>query len=231
MAKSINKFIGVVPARGGSKRLPNKNLKLIDNTSLTELSIIESIKSNSLSELILSSDSEKILNIGRKYKVILHKRDECLASDKSTTLSLLKNLINNYKLDVDNSAFVLLQPTSPLRLFNDIDKSIQLFQEKKADSIVSVTKIPNFLSYKKIMKVDMNNKITKFSFDENLQKDLFVRNGPAVLVTKLTNILNGTLYGQESYSYEMPFHRSTDIDEEDDFLIAKVLYQKYIKEI
>ncbi len=231
MAKSINKFIGVVPARGGSKRLPNKNLKLIDNTSLTELSIIESIKSNSLSELILSSDSEKILNIGRKYKVILHKRDECLASDKSTTLSLLKNLINNYKLDVDNSAFVLLQPTSPLRLFNDIDKSIQLFQEKNADSIVSVTKIPNFLSYKKIMKVDVNNKITKFSFDENLQKDLFVRNGPAVLVTKLTNILNGTLYGRESYSYEMPFHRSTDIDEEDDFLIAKVLYQKYIKEI
>ena len=231
MAKSINKFIGVVPARGGSKRLPNKNLKLIDNTSLTELSIIESIKSNSLSELILSSDSEKILNIGKKYKVILHKRDECLASDKSTTLSLLKNLINNYKLDVDNSAFVLLQPTSPLRLFNDIDKSIQLFQEKNADSIVSVTKIPNFLSYKKIMKVDVNNKITKFSFDENLQKDLFVRNGPAVLVTKLTNILNGTLYGRESYSYEMPFHRSTDIDEEDDFLIAKVLYQKYIKEI
>ena len=231
MAKSINKFIGVVPARGGSKRLPNKNLQLINNTPLTELSIIESIKSNSLSELILSSDSDEILNLGKKYKVILHKRDKFLARDKSTTLSLLKNLINKYKLDLDNSAFVLLQPTSPLRLFNDIDKSIQLFQEKKADSIVSVTKIPDFLSYKKIMQVDENNKILKFSFDENLQKDLFVRNGPAVLVTKLTNILNGTLYGKESFAYEMPFHRSTDIDEEDDFLIAKVLYQKYIKEI
>tara|TARA_A100001035_G_scaffold8690_1_gene6223 strand:+ start:647 stop:1342 length:696 start_codon:yes stop_codon:yes gene_type:complete len=231
MVKKINKFIGVIPARGGSKRLPNKNLKLINDISLTELSIIESIKSNSLSELILSSDLDKILDLGKKYKIILDKRDQSLARDESTTLSLLKNLINKYSLDEYNSAFVLLQPTSPLRLFSDIDKSIQLFHQKNADSIVSVTKIPDFLSYKKIMKVDENNKILKISFDQNIQKDTFLRNGPAVLVTKLKNILNGSLYGEESYSYEMPFHRSIDIDEEDDFLIAKVLYQKYIKEI
>jgi len=231
MLKKISKFIGVVPARGGSKRLPNKNLKLINDISLTELSIIESIKSKYLTELILSSDSDEILDLGKQYKIILDKRDQSLARDESTTLSLLKNLINKYNFDENNSAFVLLQPTSPLRLFSDIDKSIQLFHQKNADSIVSVTKIPDFLSYKKLMKVDENNKILKFSFDQNIQKDTFLRNGPAVLVTKLKNILIGSLYGEESYSYEMPFHRSTDIDEEDDFLIAKVLYEKYIKEI
>ena len=231
MAKSINKFIGVIPARGGSKRIPNKNLKLLNNIPLTELSIIESRKSKLLSDLILSSDSDEILNLGKKYKIILDKRNKSLACDQSTTLSLLENLINKYDLDIYRSAFVLLQPTSPLRLFSDIDKSIQLFHQKNADSIVSVTKIPDFLSYKKLMKVDENNKILKFSFDQNIQKDPFLRNGPAVLVTKLKNILIGSLYGEESYSYEMPFHRSTDIDEEDDFLIAKVLYEKYIKEI
>lgn len=229
MVKSINKFIGVVPARGGSKRLPNKNLKLINNIPLTELSIIESIKSRLLSDLILSSNSDKILNLGKKYEIILDKRDQSLASDESTTLSLLENLIKKYNLDVDSSAFVLLQPTSPLRLFSDIEKSIQLFKEKNADSVVSVTKIPGFLSCKKIMIVNENNKITKFSLDENMHKDALIRNGPAVLVTKLKNILNGSLYGKESYTYEMPFYRSIDIDEEDDLLIAKVLYQKYIK--
>ena len=66
MVKSINKFIGVVPARGGSKRLPNKNLKLINNIPLTELSIIESIKSRLLSDLILSSNSDEILNLGKE---------------------------------------------------------------------------------------------------------------------------------------------------------------------
>ena len=62
--------------------------------SLTELSIIESIKSNSLSELILSSDSDEILDLGKKYKIILDKRDQSLARDESTKIYLLKNIIN-----------------------------------------------------------------------------------------------------------------------------------------
>lgn len=228
MIKSINKFIGVIPARGGSKRLPNKNLKLINNIPLTELSIIESLKSNSISQLILSSDSDEILNLGKKYEIILDKRDKSLSNDKSTSISLLESLINKYNLDIENSAFVLLQPTSPLRLFSDIENSITLFKTRNADSVVSATKIPDFLSYKKMMKVDKRFKVSRVSFDEEFLSKNFIRNGPAVLVSKLTNILNNSLYGKNSFAYEMPYYRSIDIDVEDDLLIARVFYDKYI---
>ena len=83
MAKSINKFIGIVPAREDQKDYQIKILNL-SMISLTELSIIESIKSNSLSKLILSSDSDEILDLGKKYKIILDKRDQSLARDEST---------------------------------------------------------------------------------------------------------------------------------------------------
>ena len=221
-------FIGVVPARGGSKRLQNKNLRIIKNDSMTEIAIKEGLKSKFVKKLILSSDSDNILGLGKKFPIILDKREPFLSDDKSTTLSLLKNLVYKYSINPDKTSFVLLQPTSPLRTFKDINKAIEIFNLNNADSVVTATQIPDFLSNKKMMELDAENKIKKFGFKPLIGKKILIRNGPAVLVTKVKNILDNTLYGKNSYVSEMPYQRSIDIDEEDDFLIAKIMYDKYL---
>ena len=221
-------FIGVVPARGGSKRLKNKNLRIIGNNSITEIAIKEGLKSKYLKKLILSSDSDMILDLGKKFPIIIDKREPFLSDDKSTTLSLLKNLVYKYSINPDKTSFVLLQPTSPLRTFKDINKAIEIFNLNNADSVVTATKIPDFLSNKKMMELDEKNKVKKFGFNPIIGKKIFIRNGPAVLVTKVKNILEDNLYGKNSFISEMPYQRSVDIDEEDDFLIAKIMYDKYL---
>lgn len=227
MDKLGDTFIGVIPARGGSKRLPNKNLKTIKNNSITEIAIKEGLKSKYIKKIILSSDSEEILKLGMNFDIVIDKRESSLSNDKSTTLSLLKNLVFKYLLDVEKTSFVLLQPTSPLRTYQDIDKAIEIFKLNNADSVVTASKIPDFLSHKKMMVLDEKNKITSFGFNPILKKKIYFRNGPAVLVTKLKNILDDNLYGKKSYVSEMPYYRSVDIDEEYDYLLAKLMYEKY----
>lgn len=229
MGNNKFKFIGVIPARGGSKRLPDKNLKLINGKSLTQIAIEEGLKSQFISKIILSSDSNKILNIGEKYNVDLDYRDESLSQDTSTTLELLQSLIHKNSFDKDEIVLVLLQPTSPLRVYEDIDKAINLFISNDADSVVTATKIPSFLSTKKMMEIDEHNKIIDFGFEPLDKSRIMIRNGPAVLVTKVKNVINNFLYGKRSYVIEMPFQRSIDIDEEEDYLVAKLIYERFIK--
>ena len=225
-----NSFIGVIPARGGSKRLPNKNLKIINQYSITELAIQEGLKSRFIKNIILSSDSSEILDLGRNYDISIDKRDACLSTDKSTTLSLLESLIKKYNIDPKETSFVLLQPTSPLRFAEDIDKAINIYNLNNADSVVTAFKVPNFLSYKKMMEVSDENKILNFELKAIKDKKIFVRNGPAVLVTKVENVIAGSLYGFKTFISEMPFSRSVDIDEKEDYIYAKIMYENFLIE-
>ncbi len=229
MNKRKYTFIGVIPARGGSKRLPNKNLKMIDNKSLTQIAIEEGLKSQFISRIILSSDSKKILDIGEKFNIDLDQRTADLSKDTSTTLELLQSLVVKYGFENDEIVLVLIQPTSPLRQYEDIDKAINLFISNNADSVVTATKIPSHLSKDKMMVLDDQDKIINFGFDPIDKSKVVIRNGPAVLVTKVNNIINSNLYGKRSYIVEMPFQRSIDIDEEEDYLIAKLIYERFIK--
>ena len=194
MSKINFEFIGVIPARGGSKRLPNKNLKLINNKSLTQIAIEEGLKSKFISKLILSSDSEKILNIGEKYNIVLDYRDAQLSQDTSTTLDLLQSIIYKNGFENDKIVLVLLQPTSPLRVYKDIDKAIDLLISNDADSVVTATKIPSHLSTKKMMEIDDQNRIINFGFKPLDKSRILIRNGPAVLVTKVKNIINNNCF-------------------------------------
>ena len=222
-----NSFIGVIPARGGSKRLPNKNLRIINKSSITELAIQEGLKSRFIKNIILSSDSSEILDLGRNYDISIDERDACLSTDKSTTLSLLESLITKYNIDPKKTSFVLLQPTSPLRFAEDIDKAINIYNLNNADSVVTAFKLPNFLSYKKMMEVSDENKILNFELKAIKDKKIFVRNGPAVLVTKVENVIAGSLYGLKTFISEMPFNRSVDIDEKEDYLYGKIMYENF----
>ncbi len=136
-------IIGVIPARSGSKGIPNKNTKLLGERPLLEYSVRSALNS-SLSRIILSTDSPSIAELGRKLGVeVPFIRPKHLASDQATSVSVLKHVIKFLSESEQNfDALCLLQPTTPFRSAGLIDKAIKKFKSSEFDSLVSVKAVP-----------------------------------------------------------------------------------------
>jgi len=139
------KFVlGVIPARGGSKGIKDKNIVDLGGKPLIAYSIESALKSKFLSDVIVSTDSEKIAGLSKKLGVTVpFMRPAELAGDKTTMLLVLKNVINEYEAFSGKRVDVIvwLQPTSPFRTAWHIDKSVELILCGKADSVFSVTEL------------------------------------------------------------------------------------------
>ena len=123
-------FLAIIPARGGSKRLPHKNVLKLAGKPLIAWSIDAGLQSQYIDKVIVTSDDDEILNIAKQFKGEVIKRPEELASDTATSFDAIKHTIENVeKYDY----IVLLQPTSPLRNFKHIDNAIKLLESKKAN--------------------------------------------------------------------------------------------------
>ena len=132
------KILAIIAARQGSSDLKNKNLRLFNKKPLITWTLKAACKSKYIDEVVVSSDSKKILNIAKKYKVILSKRPKRLATKNSDIIDTVLYEINRSKnIDI----VILLQPTSPLRTFKDIDQSLKLMMSKSSHSCVSLIKL------------------------------------------------------------------------------------------
>ena len=145
MLNKKKSFLAIIPARGGSKSIKNKNLYIIKKKPLIYYTIKSAINSKYLNAILLSTDSIKIANYVKKFSKIKipFLRPKKLAGDKILTLPVLKYTLLRYEKMLKNKFdfVVLLQPTSPLRTSNDIDNSIKLLNKKKTDSLISVTSV------------------------------------------------------------------------------------------
>jgi len=153
-----NRFLAIIPARGGSKRLPKKNILKLNKKPLITYSIKAAQQSNFIDDVVVSSDDDDILNISLNYGAKTIKRPDQLSQDGSTTFDAIKHTIENYE---SYEYIVLLQPTSPLRDEKDIDEAIKLLDEKKADAIISVCEMEHSPSWANTL-------------DDNLSMDNFL---------------------------------------------------------
>ena len=128
-------FLAIIPARGGSKRLPRKNVEDLCGKPLIAWSIEAGLKSKYIDKVVVSSDDEEILNTASKLRIDTIKRPDILASDTATSFDVIKHVLSISK---NYDYVVLLQPTSPLRNNTHIDKAIKLLDQKNADAIISV---------------------------------------------------------------------------------------------
>lgn len=217
--------IGIVPARGGSKRLPRKNIRIIAGKPLLAWTAQAALASK-LERVILSTDDEEIASVGRSHGLdVPFLRPAAIADDATPMLLVLMHLIDWLEASGTRpSSLVLLQPTSPLRLPRHIDEAIALFDRQKAETVVSVTDVPNGFGPGKFMRMDPVGAVTKSDFSDN--GDLVVRNGPAILMTAPDAIRRGTLYGSPTLGYRMDRASSADIDDEDDFAFAEFLLRR-----
>lgn len=222
-------YLCIIPARGGSKTIKNKNLRLINKEPLISFTIKAAINSKKFSEIIVSSDSKKILDYSKKFEVKLHKRSKKNSKNISTTHDAVKEIINSNFLNFNNKNIVILQPTSPFRKAHHIKEAINLFEKyDNADCLVSVQKCPHNMIPESLMK--RSKKYLTFYQKNSLYRkqdkpSYFARNGAAIYITKHNRIQKYILGGKILF-YEMNKIDSIDIDDYEDLEIARIIASK-----
>ena len=216
------KVIAIIPARGGSKRLPKKNIKNFLGYPLLTWTIRAALESKFIDKVILSSENESILKIAKSYGCeVPLKRPRNLAHDNSETFEVIKYILD--KMDKDFFYIILLQPTSPLRTNKDIDNCIKEKKKKKSISCVSAFKFHKSLN---IFIEKKSNKIENIFSDKKKFNEYYVLNGAIYLTDKYTLIKNKGFISDDTLLFEMPFSKSIDIDTIDDFEVAEFFGKK-----
>lgn len=223
-------MIAIIPARGGSKGLPGKNIKPLNGKPLIAYAVEAALKAKHIDRVIISTDDEEIARVAVQYGAELpFMRPAELASD--TALAVDNYIYTIGKLEQESGtiidAFVVLQPTSPLRIAEDIDGAVELFEKKKADSVISYTQEAHPISWHKYLDeeghfIDILDANIKNRQDNRVS---YFPNG-AVYVFRTSMIRERKYYTEKSYAYIMPRSRSVDIDFIEDFEYAEFLLRR-----
>lgn len=218
-------FLAIIPARGGSKRLPRKNILDLNGKPLISWSIEAGLNSKYIDKIIVTSDDEEILNIAKELGVKTIKRPEKLASDTATTFDAIQHTIENVE-QCDYT--VLLQATSPLRDAKHIDEAVELLEQKNADAVVSVCEMEHSPLWSNTL--DENLSMDNFLKDEVFNKrsqdlEKYYRLNGALYICKTEKLLQEKSFflKEKIFAYRMDKESSVDIDEEIDFKIAEIL--------
>ena len=222
------KVISVIPARGGSKRLPGKNVLKLNGTPLIAYSIQSALSCHLIDKVIVSTDSREIADAAIDAGAEVDMRSEELSTDAATTIDVLKDLL--VRLD-SYEICVTLQPTSPLRNADDITKSLELFDKMSADAVISVCKAKH--PPQRINTIGSKGEMDNFIREEVQSKrsqdlgDRYRLNGAIYcnLVRVLLNS-NSPVFKSNHYAYVMPTNRSVDIDTKEDFDLAEYYITK-----
>lgn len=221
--------IAIIPARSGSKGLKDKNIKELNGKPMMAYTIEAANNSGIFDCVHVSTDSEKYVDIARKYGAdVPFLRSDELSGDNASSWDVVRYVLYMYSnLGVEYDLFALLQPTSPLRTAEDIKNAYNIYMEKNAKAIVSVCETDHPPIFSDVIAEDGSMK----GFVKKEYRDLprqaipkyYRVNGGIYLVNKscLDDIVS--LYDNECYAYIMDRESSIDIDSNIDFLVAETL--------
>jgi len=227
------RVLGIITARGGSKGIPGKNLKMLGGRPLLDYTI-DAANDTPLDRLILSTEDKKIADLARSLGCeVPFMRPAELARDETPHLPVIQHAAKwlleheGYKADV----VLTLQPTSPLRSSADIAAALRMLELSGADSVVSVSEVSAHAHPMRMLRVDDSGHAVLFATGQpvrtriNRRQDLpkaWVMNG-AVYACR-TDVLfadEPSLYGDRVVAYPMPAERSISIDTDDDWAEAE----------
>ena len=236
--QSTTRFLAIIPARGGSKRIPEKNLSKIGGDTLLSLAIKAAKQSSYIDDILVSTDSKKIAGEAEKYGVTLPDlRPAHLSDDSAKTVDVLHHEVNQYaqKHQKRPEFIVLLEPTAPLRSSTLIDEAIERFlSADNADSLVSVNPIRHIYHPEELLKSSGTRFLTPYMDDRTFdnrksrteQEQLYIQNG-LVYITRASVLLDKhSIYGSRVLKFETPESLFADIDEQEDLELARVKYKK-----
>lgn len=226
-------LVGLIPARGGSKSIPRKNLAPCVGRPLLEWTARAALDSGVLPRVLLSTDDPQIAEVGQALGLeVPFMRPTDLADDDSPMLPVMQQALAHLRSEGSKpEAIVLLQPTSPLRTASHIAEAVERFRQSRAATLVSVVQVPHHFVPSSLMREEEGQLKPCFGTSPGpLRRQdkevLFARNGPAILIVSAGTLDDGRLYGEPAIGYEMDERSSLDIDEPADLELADLLLRE-----
>jgi N-acylneuraminate cytidylyltransferase len=221
-------ILAIIPARGGSKGIPGKNVKLLNGKPLIAYTIEKALQSKLLTKVIVSTDDDAIIKMAMEYGAdVPFKRPAELASDEAASISVVLHAVEYFEKKGESfDAICLLQPTSPFRGKGFIDEAISKFIDIKTDALISVLPVPHELNPHWVFEPDQNGNLRIATGEkeiikrrQDLPKAVF-RDG-FIYLTKTSVIKKGSLYGKTLSSIESDPDFYINIDTMQDWLKAE----------
>ena len=220
-------IVSLITARGGSKGIPRKNIKLLNNKPLIAYSIEESVASNTISKTYVTTEDREISEISKQYGAEIIKRPDELAQDDSSSVDVAIHALDYLsECGIEIDFFVLLQPTSPLRTKEDIDNAIDLFIKNDCGAVISVCE----LDHSSMMSFKVEDNFLSPSCGEqfiNIRRQelptFYCQNGAIYITTPESIRKYRTFIPEKTIPYVMPEERSVDVDTELDLKFIEFL--------
>ena len=229
----MNEILTMIPARGGSKGVPRKNIRDVAGKPLIAWTIEAALNSCIKDSFFVSTDDQEIADISTQCGAPVQMRPLELAGDRTPMIDAIRYafLENEKKAGKQFEYFLLLQPTAPMRTAQDIDDAIQLLQDSDADSVVSVYCVEDTHPARMYLLENDSLKPLWPEPDGSLRQDLpdvYHRNGAIYACTRDFLLESGKLWGGRMVPHIMPKERSANIDDEADLKVADLLLRQLV---
>ena len=228
------RVLAIIPARGGSKGVPGKNIKVLGNKPLILHAIDCAKKSRKITDIVVTTDSEEILSVVSNLDVKVVKRPESLAQDTSNVVTAVQHAYHELKEDYD--IIVLLQPTAPLRTAKDLDAIVQIFEDSEnVENVVSVVPMDD-VHPARMYTMNFNKELISFIPNtETLRRQdlvpVYYRNGCFYAIRTSAFFREHSFMISNKRAYVMDPNWLVNIDTIRDFKLATVLYEDWKNEI
>lgn len=212
------RIIAVIPARGGSKGIPNKNIRLVNGRPLICYQIENAKKSKYITDIVISSDSPEIELIAKVYGVNYRKRSDSLCKDETTLDAVVYDAVKEFECET----VITMQPTSPTLKVDTLDKAIEYFLCNDLDTLISVVNSPR-LSWHNVDGII--SPVYKKRLNRQYMPAEYVETG-AFVISKHIVISESTRIGKKVDIYEIPAEEAIDIDDFSDLAYAEQILNK-----
>jgi CMP-N,N'-diacetyllegionaminic acid synthase len=223
------RLLAIIPARGGSKGIPRKNIHPLAGRPLIAYSIEAAQQSRAVERTIVSTDDAEIAEVGRKLGAEVRMRPGALSQDDTPTRDVLEHVVAELVGEAYvPDAVLTLQPTSPLRTARHIDEAAALFAaDRSADSLVSCIEVPHVFHPLSVMRRNPEGYLEPFlpapqPHRRQDKQTVFARNGAAIYITRTARLAD-YVFGGRLIPYLMDAESSVDIDTLEDLRVAERL--------
>jgi CMP-N,N'-diacetyllegionaminic acid synthase len=225
------KALGIIPARGGSKGVPHKNIRMLCGKPLLQYTAEAALAAKSLARVILSTEDKEIAEVGRRCGLeVPFLRPMDLAQDGTPTLPVIQHAVRWVEKQGDRyDVICLLQPTNPLRRPADIDACLAILEQGDLDSVVSVLQVPHecnphwvYLQSEDGLLRLSTGELTPISRRQDLPV-AFRRDGSVYVTRRDVLLEKDSLYGERIAGYAMDPSRHINIDGPQDWQLAETL--------
>lgn len=227
----MSRVLGIVPARGGSKRVAGKNRRVLGGRPLVVWVLDAVMAAREVDRVVLSSDDEATLELGASYaNALCLRRPAELSTDEAPAIGYVRHAVEELgsRGEAAFDAVAIVQPSSPFTRPEDIDAVVSLLEKSDADSAVSVMRVEHAVHPLKLKRLGDGGALLPYVEEERGRMSehelpaLYVRNG-SVYVSRMSTIERGSIIGDDSRGFVMPRERSIDINDELDFSFAEFL--------